>query len=151
MLPLFGATGSESQQRVERRAVNVFESLREQEEGPPSARTSAAVLLAVQGDASAAADDSLPLGSVVLDIRPLAPSLSFAPHFRCAETCALVCALHGVSVPQRECLCCMCTVASVSSLPFLLSLFFFAVLRAAYTIFSEGKGNSQSARHVVHP
>ncbi|RNC52762.1 hypothetical protein TcCL_ESM09972 [Trypanosoma cruzi] len=89
MLPLFGATGSESQQRVERRAVDVFESLREQEEGPPSARTSAAVLLAVQGDASAAADDSLPLGSVVLDIRPLAPSLSFARHFRCAETCAL--------------------------------------------------------------
>ncbi|EKF28586.1 hypothetical protein MOQ_007664, partial [Trypanosoma cruzi marinkellei] len=115
-------------------------------ECPPSACTSAAVLLAVQGDVSAAADDSLPLGFVVLDIRPLAPCLPFAWHFTWAETCALVCALHGVSVPQRECLCCMCTVASVSYFPFLplFSLLFLA----QHTQFSA-KGRAKANPHAM--
>ncbi|EKF28642.1 hypothetical protein MOQ_007603, partial [Trypanosoma cruzi marinkellei] len=107
---------------------------------------SAAVLLAVQGDVSAAADDSLPLGFVVLDIRPLAPCLPFAWHFTWAETCALVCALHGVSVPQRECLCCMRTVASVSYFPFLplFSLLFLA----QHTQFSA-KGRAKANPHAM--
>ncbi|ESL09373.1 hypothetical protein TRSC58_02905 [Trypanosoma rangeli SC58] len=89
MFPLFGVTGSESQRRVERRVVDVFESLQRQEGRPLSACKNAAVLLAVQGDVLAASDGALPLRFVVLDIRPLAPSLPFTWHFTWAEICAL--------------------------------------------------------------
>ncbi|RNF04745.1 hypothetical protein TraAM80_04887 [Trypanosoma rangeli] len=89
MFSLFGVTGSESQQRVERRVVDVFESLQRQEGRPLSACKNAAVLLAVQGDVLAAGDGALPLRFVVLDIRPLAPSLPFTWHFTWAEICAL--------------------------------------------------------------
>ncbi|RNF13174.1 uncharacterized protein Tco025E_06303 [Trypanosoma conorhini] len=89
MVPLFGVNGSESQQRVERRVVDVFEGLQRQEGGPLSACMNAAVLLAVQGGASAAGDGASPLRFVVLDVRPLAPSLPFTWHFTWAEICAL--------------------------------------------------------------
>lgn len=90
MLSLFGVSGSEGQQRMERRVVDVFRGLEKQGDGPISGCKNAVVLLSLQGDVSAASADDLPtLKFVVLDIRSLTPSLPFAWHFTWAEICAL--------------------------------------------------------------
>ncbi|ORC87763.1 uncharacterized protein TM35_000201720 [Trypanosoma theileri] len=90
---LFGPYGANSQQEMERRIVDVFESLNEQIGNFLSVCKNVVVLLAVQIDGTAVTSsstgDSSLLRFVVLDIRPLSPNLPFSWHFTWGEVCAL--------------------------------------------------------------